>query len=51
MNNNVGGIDKIARIVAGAALVGWALLGGPVWAWFRWRPACSAGVRSIACSV
>lgn len=38
MNNNVGGIDKIARIVAGAALVGWALLGGPVWAWLGLVP-------------
>lgn len=33
MKTNVGGIDKILRIVAGLALIGWALTGGPVWAW------------------
>jgi len=33
MKSNVGGIDKIVRIVAGLALIGWALTGGPVWAW------------------
>jgi hypothetical protein len=31
---NVGGIDKILRIVIGLALIAWVLfLGGPVWAW------------------
>jgi hypothetical protein len=33
MKLNVGGIDRILRIVVGLALVVWALLGGPVWAW------------------
>lgn len=33
MKFNVGGIDRILRIVVGLALVGWALSGGPVWAW------------------
>ncbi|MCB1888987.1 MAG: DUF2892 domain-containing protein [Rhodocyclaceae bacterium] len=34
MKANVGGIDKILRIVAGLALIVWAAaLGGPVWAW------------------
>lgn len=33
MKVNVGGIDRILRIAAGAALITWALLGGPVWAW------------------
>ncbi len=33
MKSNVGGIDKILRIVAGIALLAWALTGGPVWAW------------------
>ncbi|HHY49096.1 MAG: DUF2892 domain-containing protein [Gammaproteobacteria bacterium] len=33
MKTNVGGIDKILRIVAGIALIAWALMGGPVWAW------------------
>jgi hypothetical protein len=33
MKSNVGGIDKILRIVTGIALIAWALTGGPVWAW------------------
>ena len=33
MKPNVGGIDKILRIVVGIALIAWALMGGPVWAW------------------
>lgn len=33
MKANVGGIDKVLRIGGGAALVAWALMGGPVWAW------------------
>lgn len=34
MKANVGGIDRILRIVVGLALVGWVLFaGGPVWAW------------------
>ena len=30
---NVGMIDKILRIILGAALIIWAVMGGPVWAW------------------
>jgi len=33
MKANVGGIDRILRIVVGLALIVWALMGGPVWAW------------------
>jgi hypothetical protein len=33
MKANVGGIDRVIRIIAGLALIAWALLGGPVWAW------------------
>jgi hypothetical protein len=33
MAANVGGIDKILRIVAGAGLIGWAAPACPVWAW------------------
>jgi len=33
MKINVGSIDRIVRIVLGLALIGWALTGGPVWAW------------------
>ena len=33
MKANVGGFDKWIWIVAGLALIAWALTGGPVWAW------------------
>ena len=33
MKATVGGFDKWIRIVAGLALIAWALTGGPVWAW------------------
>ena len=34
MKANVGGIDKVLRIVVGLALVAWVLfLNGPIWAW------------------
>jgi hypothetical protein len=33
MNRNVGNLDRGLRIVAGLALIAWALMGGPVWAW------------------
>lgn len=33
MKSNVGGVDKVVRILAGIALIAWALMGGPVWAW------------------
>jgi Protein of unknown function (DUF2892) len=33
MKANVGGIDRVLRAGAGLALIAWALLGGPVWAW------------------
>jgi hypothetical protein len=38
MQKNIGGIDKIARIVIGIALIAWAVLGGPVWAWIGVMP-------------
>jgi hypothetical protein len=38
MKVNVGGIDRVLRIVAGTALIAWALLGGPVWAWIGVAP-------------
>jgi hypothetical protein len=33
MKMNVGGIDRVLRILVGLALIAWAVLGGPVWAW------------------
>ncbi len=38
MKSNVGGIDRILRIVVGLALVAWAAMGGPVWAWIGVLP-------------
>ena len=38
MTKNVGGIDKILRILVGVALIAWALFGGPVWAWIGILP-------------
>jgi hypothetical protein len=39
MKTNVGGIDKIVRIVVGIALISWvAVFGGPVWAWLGVAP-------------
>jgi len=33
MKVNVGGVDRVLRIIVGVILIGWALLGGPIWAW------------------
>ena len=33
MKINVGGIDRILRVIAGLALIAWALSSGPIWAW------------------
>lgn len=30
---NVGTVDRGVRLLAGAALVAWAVSGGPAWAW------------------
>ena len=38
MKANVGGIDKVVRILIGIALIAWALLGGPAWAWIGVLP-------------
>lgn len=38
MKKNVGGLDKPLRIVAGLALIFWAILGGPLWAWIGLVP-------------
>jgi hypothetical protein len=45
MKTNVGGIDRTLRIVAGAALMIWALSGGPVWAWIGVVPLLTGIVR------
>jgi hypothetical protein len=38
MEINVGKTDKTLRIIASAALLVWALAGGPVWAWIGLLP-------------
>mgnify|MGYP002663369087 FL=1 len=59
MKKNVGGIDRLIRILAGVALILWAVLGGPIWAWIgvlplatgalSWCPAYSlVGIKTCA---
>jgi hypothetical protein len=56
MKLNVGGIDRILRIVVGLALIAWALLGGPIWAWIGVVPLATGAVgfcplyRMIGCN-
>lgn len=45
MKSNVGGIDRILRIVLGAALVLWAIMGGPVWAWIGVVPLATGALK------
>jgi hypothetical protein len=45
MKLNVGGIDRILRIVVGLALVAWALFAnGPVWAWIGIVPLATGAI-------
>ena len=62
MKQNVGGIDRVVRIVVGAALVGGTLAGLiGVWGWIGivpmltgavgWCPAyCPLGIKTCGCS-
>jgi hypothetical protein len=46
MSANVGGIDRILRIVVGIALIAWAaVLGGPVWAWIGVVPLATGLIK------
>ena len=45
MKANVGGIDRILRIVVGAALIGWAAMGGPVWAYIGVIPLATGLIK------
>lgn len=38
MPTNEGTFDRIIRVLAGTALLGWVALGGPVWAWIGLVP-------------
>ena len=44
MKANVGGIDRTLRVLAGLALIAWALMGGPVWAWIGVVPLATAAI-------
>ncbi len=45
MKMNVGGIDRILRIVLGLGLISWAaLLQGPFWAWIGLVPLFTGAV-------
>ena len=44
MKVNIGSVDRIVRGVAGVALIGWALMGGPVWAWIGILPLATAAM-------
>jgi len=44
MTTNVGGIDRILRIVIGLALVAWAVMGGPAWAWIGVVPLVTGAI-------
>ena len=44
MKLNVGGIDRVLRIAAGLGLVGWAAVGGTVWAWIGVVPLATGAI-------
>ncbi|MDK9726086.1 MAG: DUF2892 domain-containing protein [Sterolibacteriaceae bacterium MAG5] len=44
MKLNVGGIDRILRILVGLALVAWAIFGGSVWAWIGIVPLATGAI-------
>lgn len=44
MTKNMGTIDRLARAAIGAALIAWALTGGPWWAWVGIVPLFTAAV-------
>lgn len=45
MKPNVGTADRILRAIFGAALILWALTGGPLWAWIGLVPLATAVFR------
>lgn len=42
MARNMGMIDRLLRAVVGVALIGWAVMGGPVWGWIGVVPLLTA---------
>jgi hypothetical protein len=45
MTANIGNTDRIIRIVVGIALIAWAVMDGPVWAWIGVLPLVTGLVR------
>ena len=45
MTPNVGNTDRIIRVVAGLALIAWAVAGGPAWAWIGVLPLATGVFR------
>lgn len=49
MKLNVGGIDRILRILVGLGLVGWAaFMDGPAWAWIGVIPLATGAIGFCA---
>ncbi len=44
MSKNIGIIDRVLRALVGIALIAWAILGGPVWAWIGVVPLATAAI-------
>ena len=44
MKVNVGGVDRLVRVVVGVALIVWAFTGGPWWAWIGILPLATAAI-------
>lgn len=44
MKLNVGGIDRVLRILVGLGLVAWAAFGGPIWAWIGVAPLATGAI-------
>jgi hypothetical protein len=44
ISKNVGLIDRVVRAMIGLALLAWAILGGPWWAWIGAVPLATAAI-------
>jgi hypothetical protein len=42
IGKNVGLVDRVARALIGLALLAWAVMGGPLWAWIGIVPLATA---------
>lgn len=44
ITRNAGTVDRVVRAVVGIGLIGWALTGGPAWAWIGIVPLATAAM-------